>query len=40
MPGNDTHLQYDKSGTNSTAWYAGTTQGEYLDRGEAIGSIN
>ncbi len=35
----NTHMQYDKSGTNSTSWYSGTTKGEYLDRGEVIGSL-
>jgi hypothetical protein len=39
VTGPNTHLQYDKNGTNNTSWYSGTTKGEFLDRGEAIGYI-
>lgn len=38
-PGPPHHIQYDKAGTNSTAWYSGTTKGEFLDRGEVVGSV-
>ena len=34
-----THMHYEKSGTNNTSWYSGTTKGEYLDQGEVIGRI-
>lgn len=37
--GPHTHMQYDKSGTKSTAWYSGTTKGEYLDRDEKVGTV-
>ncbi|ATB30915.1 hypothetical protein [Melittangium boletus] len=39
VTGPHTHLQYDKSGTNSTSWYAGTVKGEYLETGDAIGNV-
>jgi hypothetical protein len=34
-----THLQYDRSGTNSTSWYSGTVKGEFLDLDEVIGTV-
>ena len=37
--GPHTHIQYDKSGTNNTSWYSGTTKGEFLDRDEKIGTV-
>ncbi|EPX64674.1 hypothetical protein D187_000096 [Cystobacter fuscus DSM 2262] len=39
VTGPHTHLQYDKSGTNSTSWYAGTVKGEFLDLDEVIGTV-
>ncbi|WNG62241.1 hypothetical protein F0U59_51735 [Archangium gephyra] len=39
VTGPHTHIQYDKSGTNSTGWYSGTTKGEFLDRGETVGTV-
>jgi hypothetical protein len=39
VTGPHTHLQYDKSGTNSTSWYSGTVKGEYLDLDEVIGTV-
>ncbi|ATB30914.1 hypothetical protein [Melittangium boletus] len=39
VTGPHTHIQYDKSGTNSTSWYSGTVKGEYLDRDEKIGTV-
>lgn len=37
--GHPTHLQLDKGGTRSTAWYAGTAKGDYLSGGESIGTF-
>lgn len=39
VTGPHTHMQYDKSGTNSTSWYSGTVKGEFLDRGETVGYV-
>ncbi len=39
VTGPHTHMQYDKSGTNNTSWYSGTTKGEYLDRDEKVGTV-
>ena len=39
VTGPHTHIQYDKSGTNNTSWYSGTSKGEYLDRDEKIGTV-
>ena len=32
-------MQYDRYGTNNTSWYSGTVKGEFLDRGETVGTI-
>ncbi len=37
--GPHTHMQYDKSGTNNTAWYSGTTKGKYLARDQKVGTV-
>lgn len=34
------HLQYDRYGTRSTSWYAGTVNGEALSAGEVVGIID
>ncbi|HYH95061.1 hypothetical protein [Hyalangium sp.] len=39
VTGPHTHMQYDRSGTNSTSWYSGTVKGEFLDRGETVGTV-
>jgi len=39
VTGPHTHMQYDKSGTNSTSWYSGTVKGEYLESGDVIGNV-
>jgi hypothetical protein len=39
VTGPHVHIQYDKGGSNNTAWYSGTVKGEFLSRGETVGTI-